>query len=96
MVMHLYTDDAPRPRSRVNVSGENYQGRHRAPRFHDISQPGKLVWEQDGSAPSSVMRQVNCSMVLVRHIGTCDDHLVKIDDLVPFADGAAVEGSRSD
>jgi hypothetical protein len=87
MVMHLYTDDTPR--ARVSVRGENYQGRHRAPRFHDICRPGTLVWEQDESTPSSVMRQVNCSTVLVRHVGTCDDHLAPIDDLVPFADGAA-------
>ena len=95
MVMHLYTDDAPR--TRVRVSGESYRGRHRAPRFHDICQPGTLVWEPDESTPSSVMRQVNCSTVLVRHVGTCDDHLAPIEDLVPFADRAApVDGSGSE
>jgi hypothetical protein len=37
------------------------------------------------------MRQVNSLTVLARHVGTSADHLVPIDDLVPFADGARIK-----
>jgi hypothetical protein len=73
--------------SRVTLSGPNYQGRHRSPRFTSICRPGSLVLEQDGLTPCTVVRQIDAVTALVRHVGTCDDHPARIDDLTPFADG---------
>jgi hypothetical protein len=54
------------------------------------------VLEPDGPTPSSVVRQIDAVTALVRHVGTCDDHPVRIDELTAFADGVRVRvpGSR--
>jgi hypothetical protein len=74
----------------VHLLGANYQGRHRSAHHRPLCQPGALVLERDTTLPSSVIRQVDDTRALVRHVGTCDDHVVAIADLVPFADGARV------
>jgi hypothetical protein len=76
--------------SRAALSGLNYRGRHRSPHYQSICAPGALVLEPTGPTPSSVIRQIDAVTALVRHVGTCDDHPVKIRDLVPFADGARI------
>ena len=96
MLMTLQTDVAGDNRSRMTLSGLNYQGRHRSPHFASICRPGSLVLEPDGPTPSSVVRQIDAVTALVRHVGTCDDHPVRIDELTAFADGVRVRvpGSR--
>jgi hypothetical protein len=96
MVMTLQTDVAGDTGSRMTLSGLNYQGRHRSPHFASICRPGSLVLEPDGPTPSSVIRQIDAVTALVRHVGTCDDHPVRIDELTAFAEGVRVRvaGSR--
>jgi len=90
MVMTLQADVAGDTGSRMTLSGLNYQGRHRSPHFASICRPGSLVLEPDGPTPSSVIRQIDAVTALVRHVGTCDDHPVRIDELTAFADGMRV------
>jgi hypothetical protein len=70
---------------RAALSGHNYQGRHRSPHYTSICRPGALVVEPSGPSPSSVIRQIDAVTALVRHVGTCDDHPVRIRELLPFA-----------
>jgi hypothetical protein len=94
MVMNLLTDVVGDTGSRMTLSGLNYQGRHRSPHFLSICRPGSLVLEPDGPTPCSVIRQIDAVTALVRHVGTCDDHPARIEDLTPFADGARVRLGR--
>ena len=94
MVMNLLSDVAGDTGSRMALSGLNYQGRHRSPHFQSICRPGSLVLEPDGPIPSSVIRQIDAVTALVRHVGTCDDHPVRIDALTAFADGERVRVGR--
>lgn len=83
MSVHLL--QTPEPRARV--SGPDYCGQHRSARHLTLCRPGALVLEDDTGSPavaSSVVHQVDAVTVLVRHVGTCDDHLVRIDALRPF------------
>ena len=70
---------------RAALSGLNYRGRHRSPHYASLCSPGAMVVEPSGPVPSSVIRQIDAVTALVRHVGTCDDHPVKIGDLRPFA-----------
>lgn len=91
MAMHLLPEDLVPDCHRVlHLMGPNYQGRHRSPGQPILSQAGALVLEPGAIVPSSVIRQVDATRALVRHVGTCDDHLAVLDDLRPFADGARV------
>jgi hypothetical protein len=90
MAMNLLMNVAGDTGSRLTLSGLNYQGRHRSPHFASICRPGTLVLEPDGPTPCSVIRQIDAVSALVRHVGTCDDHPVRIDQLTPFADGERV------
>jgi hypothetical protein len=91
MASHLLPDDLVPDSHRVlHLLGANYQGRHRKPCNPPSCQAGALVVEPDSTRPSSVIRQIDADRALVRHVGTCDDHLVTIDDLRPFADGSRV------
>jgi hypothetical protein len=91
MANHLLTDDQlPDSPVALHLLGANYQGRHRSAHHRPLCQPGALVLEANTTMPSSVIRQVDATRALVRHIGTCDDHLVAIADLAPFADGERV------
>ena len=91
--MSVTTTPVQAAATRAALSGLNYQGRHRSPRYQSLCTPGALVLEPDGPTPSSVIRQVDAVTALVRHVGTCDDHPVRIADLVPFAE-AARDGAR--
>jgi hypothetical protein len=101
MASHLLPDELVPDSHRVlHLLGANYQGRHRSPHHPPLCQAGALVLEPETTTPSSVIRQVDAARALVRHVGTCDDHLVAIDDLRPFADGRWVRvgydfGARS-
>jgi hypothetical protein len=91
MATHLLPEDLVPDSHRVlHLMGPNYQGRHRSPHQPILSQAGALVLEPGATAPSSVIRQVDATRALVRHVGTCDDHLVALDDLRPFVDGQRV------
>ena len=91
MATHLLPEDLVPDCHRVlHLMGPNYQGRHRSPGQPILSRAGALVLEPGATVPSSVIRQVDASRALVRHVGTCDDHLVALDDLRPFADGDRV------
>jgi hypothetical protein len=91
MATHLLPDDPAAGTCRVlHLLGANYVGRHRRPHNPPLSQAGALVLEPGATSPSSVIRQIDPSRALVRHVGTCDDHLVAIDDLRPFVDGRRV------
>jgi hypothetical protein len=87
---------APGGTRRAIPSGYGYQGRHRSPHFTDVCRPGSLVLEAAGSAPSTVVRQIDAVTALVRHVGTCDDHPAAIRDLVPFAEAAQRSGPVED
>jgi hypothetical protein len=87
---HLLTDAPLDLATRRRPANPSYPGRHRSPRHHDLCQSGTLVLEPRSRCPSSVIQQVDPTTALVRHVGTCDDHIVLIADLVPFADGVRV------
>jgi hypothetical protein len=88
--MSVTTTSLPSESARASLSGLNYRGRHRSPHYQSICAPGALVLEPSGPTPSSVIRQIDAVTVLVRHVGTCDDHPVRIRDLTAFADGGRV------
>jgi hypothetical protein len=91
MAAHLLTDDRLDETGEVlHLSGANYRGRHRSASHQATCQPGALVLEPGAGTPSSVIRLVDAARALVRHVGTCDDHVVAIDVLTPFADGRRV------
>jgi hypothetical protein len=91
MATHLLPDDLVPDSHRVlHLLGPSYTGRHRRPCNPPSCQAGSLVVEPASTRPSSVIRQVDGNRALVRHVGTCDDHIVPIDDLRPFADGSRV------
>jgi hypothetical protein len=98
--MSVTTTPLPSDSPRASLSGLNYRGRHRSPHYQSICTPGALVLEPTGPTPSSVIRQIDVVTVLVRHVGTCDDHPVRIRDLAPFTDagrgrlGADLSGTR--
>jgi len=76
------------PLSRPHVAGPDYRGRHRGA-GRSVT-PGSLVHEPGSRVPSSVIRHVDPVTVLVRHVGTQDDHPAKLRDLTAFADGRRV------
>jgi hypothetical protein len=91
MASHVLPDHhVPDSNPVLHLLGANYEGRHRKPCNPPSCQAGALVVELGSKRPSSVIRQVDADRALVRHVGTCDDHLVTIDDLRPFADGSRV------
>ena len=76
------------PLARPHVAGPDYRGRHRG--VSRAVAPGSLVNEPGSQVPSSVIRHVDPVTVLVRHVGTQDDHPVPLADLTAFADGRRV------
>jgi hypothetical protein len=90
MSQHLLDDVPLDLTARRHPPNPNYAARHRSPRQHDLCQPGTLVIELNSRLPSSIIRQVNATTALVRHVGTCDDHVTRLADLIPFADGVRV------
>ena len=84
MTAHLLDTPLPRP----HVAGPDYRGRHRGA-GRSVA-PGSLVNEPGSTVPSSVIRHVDPVTVLVRHIGTQDDHPVPLRNLTAFADGRSV------
>ena len=56
-------------------------------RFGD---PGTLVLELDSCIPSTVVGGIDDRRMIVRHVGTADDHVVPLDSLRLFADGHRV------
>jgi hypothetical protein len=86
MPTHLIAQADTSTPPRVRLSGPNYRGLHRSGPAQ-LGQPGAFVVEAASSVPSSVIAQIDESRVLVRHVGTCDDHAVRFADLRAFADG---------
>jgi hypothetical protein len=86
MTAHLLDRPLPRP----HVAGPDYQGRHRGVGGQSSFPPGALAFEPGDRVPSSVIRHVDDATVLVRHVGTQDDHPVAIKELRAFADGYRV------
>ena len=84
MTAHLLDTPLPRP----HVAGPDYRGRHRGA-GRSVA-PGSLVNEPGSAVPSSVIRHVDPVTVLVRHVGTQDDHPMSLRDLTAFADGRRV------
>jgi hypothetical protein len=90
-MQHQLLTDAPLDTAiRRRPPNADYPGRHRSARNKDLCRPGTLVVELNSRCPSSVIGQVDATNALVRHVGTCDDHVTSIADLVPFADGVRV------
>jgi hypothetical protein len=87
---HLLAEDEAVVRPRVRLAGANYRGVHRSAAARLLFEPGALVLEGGSQVPSSVIRHVDTSTVLVRHVGTCDDHCIAVEQLRPFADGLRV------
>jgi hypothetical protein len=79
-----------RPLSRPHVAGADYRGRHRGVARQLSFPPGALALEPGARVPSSVIRHVDDATLLVRHVGTQDDHPVAINALTAFADGYRV------
>jgi hypothetical protein len=90
MYMHLLENPLRNSVPPSHPPSFEYLGRHRSPRHNDLCRFGALVVEPRSSCPSSVIKQVDGRTALVRHVGTCDDHVMQIADLVPFADGVTV------
>jgi hypothetical protein len=67
-----------------------YSGRHRGTPRQQAYPAGSLVLEPGAHRPSSVIRRLDDATVLVRHVGTQDDHPAAVADLAPFADGRRV------
>ena len=86
MTAHLLDRPLPRP----HVAGPDYLGRHRGVARQLSFPPGALALEPGAHVPSSVIRHVDDATVLVRHVGTQDDHPVPITALTTFADGYRV------
>jgi hypothetical protein len=86
MTAHLLDRPLPRP----HVAGADYCGRHRGVARALSFPPGALALEPGARVPSSVIRHVDDATVLVRHVGTQDDHPVRITALTAFADGYRV------
>jgi hypothetical protein len=78
------------PLSRPHVAGADYLGRHRGGRVREDFPAGALVVEPGAREPSSVIRHVDDLTVLVRHVGTQDDHPALVATLRSFADGFRV------
>ena len=90
MAAHLLNEAELFTAPRVRLSGPNYRGQHRSAVCQQVGQPGTLVLEPADQVPSSVIVQIDAVTALVRHVGTCDDHAVRLADLRPFADGNRV------
>jgi len=90
MAAHLMNEADLFTAPRVRLSGPNYHGQHRSAVAQQVGQPGTLVLEPASQVPSSVIGQIDAVTALVRHVGTCDDHAVRLADLQPFADGNRV------
>jgi hypothetical protein len=90
MAAHLLAEAEVAASPRVRVSGHDYRGLHRSPLHAAVGVPGTLVLEPEAQVPSSVIATIDMRRVLVRHVGTCDDHPVPVDQLRPFADGRRV------
>jgi hypothetical protein len=72
------------------MAGPNYHGLHRRAVPARVGVPGTLVLEPGSQVPSSVIALIDLRRALVRHVGTCDDHAVELEQLRPFADGRRV------
>jgi hypothetical protein len=90
MAAHLLAEQDLFSSPRVRLAGANYRGQHRSAPRPGTWAPGSLVHEPASQVPSSIIVQIDARTALVRHVGTCDDHPVALDDLRPFADGARV------
>jgi hypothetical protein len=78
------------PLARPHVTGADYLGRHRGRCGQQDFPAGSLVIEPGAREPSSVIRHVDELTVLVRHVGTQDDHPAHVATLKAFADGYRV------
>ena len=90
MAAHLLAEAEALAAPRVRLAGPHYRGAHRSAAYYPLITPGALVIEPSSRVPSSVIRQIDASTALVRHVGTTDDHPVPVADLQPFADGLRV------
>jgi hypothetical protein len=90
MAAHLLADTEASTTPRVRMTGPNYHGLHRRPVPAGVGVPGTLVLEPGSQIPSSVIALIDVRRALVRHVSTCDDHVVLLDSLRPFADGYQV------
>ena len=90
MAAHLLADADPSVSPRVRLAGYNYCGLHRSAVHPGVGVPGALVLEPGSRVPSSVIAHIDGDRALVRHVGSCDDHPIRLDSLRPFADGRQV------
>ena len=90
MSAHLLAEADASPAPRVRITGPNYHGLHRRAVPAGVGVPGTLVLEPGSHVPSSVIALIDIRRALVRHVGTCDDHPVLLEQLQPFVDGQRV------
>jgi hypothetical protein len=88
----LSTATAVRPR----LTGPNYRGQHRTASPPDGIQPGSLLFEPGSNVPSSVIRLIDSSTALVRHVGSADDHPVQLSSLQPLGARVRVAADFND
>jgi hypothetical protein len=83
MAAHLADELVAMTSVRPRLAGPNYCGHHRAAPSRVI-QPGSLLLEPGSKVPSSVIRLIDVSTALVRHVGAADDHPVQLSVLQPL------------
>jgi hypothetical protein len=96
MAAHLAHQPLSTTSARPRLSGPNYCGHHRAAAAPHAVQPGSLLFEPGSNVPSSVIRLIDISTALVRHVGSADDHAVELSVLQPYGPRVRVAADFDD